>query len=380
MEEFDYIIAGTGAAGLQLAWFMSRDAWFDDKRILLIERDQKASNDRTWCFWERGAGEWDEVVSKAWDRVLFDGENFAKSFDLDQFKYKMIRSADFYKHVKSALYRKPNFTLVQEALKDFVETDDQVLVETDHGKYFGRYLFSSILTNDVIAKAKKELWLSQHFKGWFIKTATPVFEEKSVMMMDYSVEQKGNTRFMYVLPFSPNEALVEYTLFSAELLEESEYDDEIKKYLERKGCNDFQITETEMGQIPMTMYPFWQANSKRILFIGTAGGWTKASSGYTFYFSQKRSKSLCTYLKGGADLQRFHRSGRFTFYDRVMLDLLARRNDLGKQFFTSVYANQPIHRVLDFLNEETRLIDEVRIILRSQPRMELIRSVWRVLR
>lgn len=380
MEKFDYIIAGTGAAGLQLAWFMSRDTWFDDKRILLIDKDEKSVNDRTWCYWERGAGEWDEVVIKSWDSVLFEGENFASKFDLEQHRYKMIRSADFYLYVKSALSRKTNFTLLQARVEDVIESDDVVMVSTDQGKFHSSFVFTSIIRGNLIAKAKGDLWLSQHFKGWFVKSETPVFDEKSVVMMDYTVEQKGNTRFMYVLPFSPYEALVEYTLFSAEMLQEKEYDDEIKRYLNRKGCDAFRITETEMGQIPMTTFPFWRANTRRVLHIGTAGGWTKASSGYTFYFSQKKSKSLCMFLKNGDDLRRYHSTSRFMFYDRVMLDLLVRRNDLGKQFFTSVYANQPIHRVLDFLNEETGLLEEMRIILSSQPRWELLRSVGRVMR
>jgi hypothetical protein len=164
------------------------------------------------------------------------------------------------------------------------------------------------------------------------------------------------------------------------LVQEKEYDDEIKKYLECMGCTDYQIVETETGQIPMTTYPFWESNSANILHIGTAGGWTKASSGYTFYFTQKKSKALCEFLKTAKDISRFQRTNRFRFYDLVMLDLLVRRNDLGKQFFTSVYKNQPVGRVFDFLNEESSLLDEARIIFSSRPRKELIRSVSRVLR
>jgi lycopene beta-cyclase len=85
-------------------------------------------------------------------------------------------------------------------------------------------------------------------------------------------------------------------------------------------------------------------------------------------------------MKGNQDLSRFHQTYRFGFYDQVMLDLLVRRNDLGKLFFTSVYRNQPIERVLDFLNEESNIYDEAKIILSSEPRAELLRSVMRVLR
>ena len=66
--------------------------------------------------------------------------------------------------------------------------------------------------------------------------------------MDFSVEQKGNTRFMYVLPTSPTEALLEYTLFSKELLSKEEYEAEIEKYLQQLGISHYTILEKEIGR------------------------------------------------------------------------------------------------------------------------------------
>ena len=53
--------------------------------------------------------------------------------------------------------------------------------------------------------------------------------------MDFDLPQKQETRFMYLLPFSPNEALVEYTLFSKDLLEDEEYETAINDYLKEKS-------------------------------------------------------------------------------------------------------------------------------------------------
>jgi len=80
--------------------------------------------------------------------------------------------------------------------------------------------------------------------------------------MDFSVEQKGNTRFMYVLPISKNEALIEYTLFSHNHLENLEYENEIQKYIQKLGIETYKIVETEQGSIPMTCYPFWKKTLK----------------------------------------------------------------------------------------------------------------------
>ena len=110
--------------------------------------------------------------------------------------------------------------------------------------------------------------------------------------MDFTVPQKGNTRFMYVLPTSKREALFEYTLFSKDLLEISEYENAIKDYLEEKNIANYEIVETEKGSIPMTSFKFQQFNTKNLLNMGTVGGWTKASTGYTFMSTTKKTRAL----------------------------------------------------------------------------------------
>jgi lycopene beta-cyclase len=111
------------------------------------------------------------------------------------------------------------------------------------------------------------------------------------------------------------------------------------------------------------------------LHIGSAGGWTKASTGYTFYLSGKLVVRLCAHLKKGASLKSFHSKTRFAFYDAVLLDVLNRRNDVGAAFFTSVYQHNAIERVFRFLNEESSLVEELQIVRHAYPRKELIRSV-----
>ncbi|WP_321540563.1 lycopene cyclase family protein [Flavobacterium piscinae] len=143
--------------------------------------------------------------------------------------------------------------------------------------------------------------------GWFIKTKTEIFDDSEVKFMDFTIEQSGNTRFMYVLPTSKNEALFEYTLFSEDLLENSEYEKAIQNYLHNLGINEYEIVEKEAGNIPMTCFPFDKQNSERVLFIGTAGGWTKASTGFTFFNSKKKSKKLVEFLKSNQNLSRFNK-------------------------------------------------------------------------
>ena len=110
---------------------------------------------------------------------------------------------------------------------------------------------------------------------------------------------------MYVLPFSRREALVEYTLFSEKILDKEEYELAIKDYLSNMGIKSYQIIEVEQGNIPMTCHDFTKENTNRVLKIGTAGGWAKASTGYTFYSSVKKVKKLVAHLKDNKPLSSF---------------------------------------------------------------------------
>src|SRR6185295_19576215 len=104
--------------------------------------------------------------------------------------------------------------------------------------------------------------------------------------------QHHGTTFVYVMPFSTTQALVEYTLFTDRLLEQAEYDEGLKEYISRfLNVQHYDIAGEEFGVIPMTNYVY-PASNGCIINIGTAGGQTKASSGYTFRFIQKQAEQI----------------------------------------------------------------------------------------
>ncbi|MFM9006660.1 MAG: lycopene cyclase family protein [Flavobacteriales bacterium] len=377
MKRYDYIIAGCGAAGLQLALAMSEDSFFRNKRILLLDADSKQANDRTWCWWEKGSGRWDHLITKSWKRADFMSVTFEKTIDLGDYSYKMLRGTDFYAYAKEKLGQCSWIEWRRESVIEIAEQSACAFVVTNQASYEATAVFNSIADLKAEASASSYPWIHQHFVGWFIRTKQPVFDDSRFTMMDFRIAQHNNTRFMYVLPTSKNEALFEYTLFSGNLLSRSEYETGIREYLEMAGILEYEVVEQEAGIIPMTTHPFHQKNSQHVLHIGSAGGWTKASTGYTFYLAGKRVAQLCEHLKKGKSLRTFHAKTRFAFYDAVMLDLLVRRNEVGAAFFSSIYRYNPIDRVFRFLNEESRFTEELQIVRRSTPRKELIRSVGR---
>ena len=264
-----------------------------------------------------------------------------------------------------------NVETIHREILDITDTGANVIVKTDQESLTCSKVFNSIFRADAIAAQTKYPLLKQHFIGWRVKTNEPVFNPKQPTFMDFSVEQKGNTRFMYVLPFSATEALVEYTLFSKDLLPDDQYETSIKQYLEKLGVSQHEVLETERGNIPMTAYKFWQHNTKNIIHIGSAGGWTKASTGYTFKNAMKKSSALVKFIEREADFRKFHHPNRFWFYDLLLLDILAEKNELGSSVFASMFRYGNPATILKFLDEETSLTEDLQVISKCPKKLFL---------
>ena len=54
----------------------------------------------------------------------------------------------------------------------------------------------------------------QHFLGQEIQVDKPVFDPSTAILMDFRVDQSKGMHFIYLLPYSPTEALVESTLLA----------------------------------------------------------------------------------------------------------------------------------------------------------------------
>lgn len=376
MINYDYILIGGGASGLIMAYRMSKDSFFDNKKILIIDKEKKNTNDRTWCFWEKNEGDWDDVLAKSWKKILFKSEIHSLEGSIFPYQYKMIRSEKFYHKIWNQLANKPNISFIEEAVLSIHQEENSAKVVTSSTTFHSKVLMNSIVFSDESKKQTKFPVLQQHFVGFFIKTSEDSFNDESATFMDFKIPQKGNTRFMYILPYSKNEALFEYTLFSENLLPISEYETEIENYLRDKNITNYTITEKEKGSIPMTCYHFWKNNSENIIHIGTAGGWSKASTGFTFKNTTKKTSKLIAHLKENKPLQSFHKTDKFWFYDLLLLDILHEKNYLGSTLFGELFKRTSLQNILKFLDEETSFMEDLKILLKMPP-ANFIRAIFK---
>ena len=384
-KKYDYIIAGGGCAGLSLAWHMMHRKELKDKEILIIDRVTKSENDRTWCFWEKENGPFEAIVEHRWEQAWFHTNGFSKLLDLKPYWYKMIRADRFYIYIKTHLATFPNIHWLEAEVLNCDSGDYSAFVETGNGEFEGDWVFTSIVPK-VLPKPGYH-YLLQHFTGWMVKTKEPAFDPAQPTLMDFRVDQKEDCRFMYILPVSATEALVEYTLFSADLLEKRDYELALELYLkDNLKISEYEITHKEFGVIPMYSEPFEKFPANNVVQIGTSGNQTKPSTGYTFTRIQKHSEWICHSLadKDKRVISPQPKPSRFHFYDRIFLHVLAKEKIPGARIFESLFRKNKPKEVFQFLDEDTnfwkeyRLLNTVPIFKFIGPAFKEIWKMWKV--
>lgn len=361
MKQFDYIIAGGGAAGLTLAFLLMGNK-NTKKTTLILDKSPKAVNDRTWCFWEKGDNLLENLVYKSWDQAHFESDDYRQTFNIAPYQYKMIRGLDFYNFMRNELAQHPEISWVQEEIK---QISPEGIVTTSDNSYEGKLVFDSTKPLSYFEDHKAHTNLIQHFKGYFLKTQKPIFQADTISYMDFRTPQQGDFRFGYVLPLSATEALVEYTIFSTELLKAEAYTEGLENYLRDVWkVTEYEVTEEEYGIIPMTDYPFTQKVSERVMRIGISGGFAKPSTGYTFLRGQKILQQMVLNLSQGSpvDQKLPYQKKRFKKYDSTLLKVLAKPDNVGKQAFTDMFRKNGMQRMFRFLDEETSIAEELAVM------------------
>ncbi len=371
---YDYAILGGGGAGLSAICHLHWAGALHNKRLLLVEPEIKQQHDRTWSFWESGQGPFESIVKHRWSSVGIHNTQHQNRYEIEPLAYKMIYSTDFYAYCNALIATLPQVERVQARAQAIQHIPEGVQFCANNTTYRCRWALSS-LPHPLRAAEVTEPYLDQHFRGWFIRTLTPAFDPHHATMMDFRTPQSNETRFLYVLPTSTTEALVEVAIFSNQHLPSTAYDQIITNYLHdhwkittlpNKKPNFHTIQEiyhTEQGVIPMTTYPY-PYQDQHLLHIGLAGGQARPSTGYTFYNMQRQLAQLAKQLTTNVPKIKVAAPwpSRHLVYDATILSILQQQELVGEALFPLLFAKNPTPRVLRFLNAETSLLEELQLM------------------
>ncbi len=351
-------------AGLSLAWYIAHEPALAQKSVLIIDKQKRTGNDRTWGFWQNEPSDFDDILAAQWYNLLFvDAEGKKKELVLKDYSYKLLRSSDFYQKIYQKIEKNSQFEWLFDNIISIESYNNKANVQTEnYGNLTGEIIFDSINLPDFYAS--ESLTLLQHFKGYWLKFDQNTFDEKSATLMDFSVEQCDECRFVYELPIDRQTALIEYTIFSANTLEMSAYDTAIKSYIESKYPNtSYEILETEYGIIPMSDVKSKIFLNKNHLKIGSAGGQTHPATGYTFLRTQAFLKHTVKQLVDNKPLSAIKTdSKRHLLYAHTLLNVLFYKRYAAAEVFSDLFSKNPAWRVFRFLDGHSNITEEIKLM------------------
>ncbi len=354
MREFDYIIVGGGCAGLSLAYELEIHEKLKDKTLAIIEPREKYEKDKTWSFWKVYSHNFDDCVRKSWENFSINIPGKTNFLECVNYPYQSVDSGLFYEKINNKLKKNKNISF----FKDINEINSK-----------NSFTFNSVAS---IKKNYRNLW--QHFCGLEIETQNNFFDDKIFNLMDFDCDQRESVHFFYTLPYSKTSALVETTWLSKmNDGSQKDYDNQIKNYIENHlKLKNYKINFKEQGAIPL-FHPKYEIEKNKIN-IGTAGGMTRLSTGYTFLNIQEHSKYIRENIENISKTKKFEISKKYQILDDIFLRVLEKNPEKMPYIFFKMFKSSP-KTVIKFLSNKSNFFEDLSIILKM-PKMTFIKALF----
>ena len=354
MREFDYVIIGGGCAGLSLAYELEIHEKFKNKTLAIIDPRNDYIRDKTWSFWKVAAHNFEDCVKHSWSSFSINIPSQTKYIECDNFPYQSIDSGLFYQKIINTLKKNSNI--------HFFKNINEISTKNS-------FVFNSV--SDV-SDSKNDLW--QHFSGIEIETSKDVFDDKIFNLMDFDCDQRDSVHFFYTLPFSKKKALVETTWVSnLNHPSNQDYSTQLEDYIKSKlKIKNYEIKFKETGAIPL----FHPKNIKKMnqMEIGTAGGMTRLSTGYTFMNIQDQSKYIRENFESIEKVDNFTINSKYKFLDNIFLKVLKKNSGKMPEIFFKMFNCSP-STVINFLSNKSNIYEDFSIILKM-PKLVFLRELF----
>ena len=354
MREFDYIIIGGGCAGLSLAYELEIHEKFKNKTLAIIEPRNDYIRDKTWSFWKVAAHNFEDCVKHSWSNFSVNIPNQTKYVQCDNSPYQSIDSGLFYEKIINTLKKNTNI--------NFFKNINEISTEN-------AFIFNSVSN---VSDSKNDLW--QHFSGIEIETNKDLFDDQIFNLMDFDCEQRDSVHFFYTLPFSKKNALIETTWISdLNHPTNRDYSIQLEDYIKNKlKIKNYEIKFKETGAIPL----FHPQNIKKInqMEIGTAGGMTRLSTGYTFMNIQSQSKYIRENFENIQKVNNFKVNSKYKFLDNIFLKVLKKNSEKMPEIFFKMFNCSP-STVINFLSNNSNIYEDFSIILKM-PKLVFLKELF----
>lgn len=366
----DAIVAGAGCAGLGLAARILERA--PDAALVIVD-DPEPAPPKLWSWWddaEAVVGLFPEVRRRVWStlRVAFpDGERVEQ---LGSLRYATIRSEDYVAALRRRLSDAAAVRWVRGRVRAIEDRPDHGEVVVDGRVLRAPWVFQSVMPCPADRDAQGRFPIRQRFVGWVVQTERPAFDRDVATLMDFDVEQRDPASFLYVLPFSPTEALFELTAFARPDRARIDDSDALRRIVDARVPGPYRVVHREAAVLPMEDRRWSARWGRRIFNLGRVGGMLKPSTGYAFARIQRQVEHLARTFAAGAPRPAPTSAWRHRLYDRALLATLHDAkvgDDLGRRTFEAMFRAWSLPELLRFLDERTSLREELALMRRLPP-------------
>ena len=121
-------------------------------------------------------------------------------------------------------------------------------------------------------------------------------------------------------------------------------------------------------------YPKFK-NDKNTINIGTAGGMTRLSTGYTFLNIQEQAEYITQNIDKITQTRAFNIKSKYKFLDNVFLKVLAEKPEIMPNIFFKMFKSKS-KTVINFLSNKSNIFEDLSIILKM-PKWIFIKAVFK---
>ena len=348
---YDIAIIGAGASGLQLLYELIQADPAREKKILLLDSGDRSQ--KSWCFWEDNTTScFPFLVEKSWKNMTYRS-SFGQTIqsEIVPLSYNYISSERFFNFFfEQFIPAESSITHVQQRVTDIQEGENIQTIICEDGTHYQ----SEKVADSRPSTAKSSIF--QHFSGKFIEFNEPLLNDSSITLMDFSLHfsTKEMAVFHYILPFSPTNALIETTVFTAAAYNKETYEGIWKQYMATHfSQKSFKVISEEKGTIPMGLNS--EEKEGMVFKIGAASGNMKPSTGYAFTRMHQDAIHRAQNISKKTPK-------RFRFYDKMLLKIMQNEMDKIPEVMDRLFTRVPKKNILRFLDDKTTLAQEVKLL------------------
>lgn len=379
-ETYDIAILGGGCAALNFAMAYAKTN--HQMKVLIVEAKECYEHDRNWSFWinkKNNIFQHSDIIKKKWSAWSFSDEKTKLTHQSKKYYYATIGSKEFYEKAEKTIQNDDRLNLYYKNTVIEIEqnkSNELFEIKTQSNIFSARYIIDT--RNVSQEKMKNIASFYQIFYGVEIQTLDAVFNPDCAGLMENMSNQNNHFSFIYTLPFSTHQALVEYTIFSPELENPKNLNKHLSTYIQKKySSTNYNVIYKEHAVLPMGDVVVKKAiDHANYMHAGGSFGLLRESSGYGFMNIYNWAHDIVNRLENNNLYAPQSSKNIFiNFLDHQFIKTLKCYSNNQKHIFFSIAKNMKADDFARFMIGEINILTLIKVII-AVPKFPFLRSLW----